>query len=87
MKARMRPTPSIVIAMIALFISLGGSAVAVTRSGDTSTDRAGSRGKLTLSFGKLIDRDTTPFDGSLTSPPATRSARRANGSSLAESVR
>jgi hypothetical protein len=47
-----------VIAMIALFVSLGGSAVAVTGSGD------GGRGKLTLRFGKLVDRDTTPFDGS-----------------------
>lgn len=65
MKARMlRPSPSMVIAMIALFISLGGSAVAVSRSSDQSADRAATRGKLTLRFGKLIDRDTTPFDGS-----------------------
>jgi len=65
MKARiLRPTPSMVIAMIALFISLGGSAVAVTRSGDQSADRASSRGKLTLRFGKIVDKDTTPFDGS-----------------------
>ncbi len=65
MKARiLRPSPSMVIAMIALFISLGGSAVAVTRNSDQSADRASSRGKLTLRFGKIIDRDTTPFDGS-----------------------
>lgn len=64
MKARMlRPSPSMVIAMIALFISLGGSALAVTRSGDQTADRASGRGKLTLRFGKIIDKDTTPFDG------------------------
>lgn len=64
-----RLSPSMVIAMIALFISLGGSAVAVTRSSEPSANRAASRGKLTLRFGKLIDRDTTPFDGSFN--PAT----------------
>ncbi|HET7444526.1 MAG TPA: hypothetical protein VFJ57_07705 [Solirubrobacterales bacterium] len=64
MKVRIpRPSPSLVIAMVALFISLGGSAVAVTRSDEPSANRAASRGKLTLRFGKLIDRDTTPFDG------------------------
>jgi len=51
--------------MIALFVSLGGSAVTVSRSGDQgSADRAGGRGRLTLRFGKHIDRDTTPLDGS-----------------------
>lgn len=65
MKARiLRPSPSMVIAMIALFISLGGSAVAVTRSGDQAAERATNRRKLTLRFGKIIDKDTTPFDGS-----------------------
>ncbi len=59
-----RLSPAMVIAMIALFVSLGGSAVAVSRSGDHSAERATSRGKLTLRFGKLIDRDGTPFDGS-----------------------
>ena len=65
MKVRIpRPSPAMVIAMIALFVSLGGSAVAVSHSGDQSSERAVSRGKLTLRFGKLIDGDTTPFDGS-----------------------
>ena len=53
--------------MIALFVSLGGSALAVSSGGDQGAekaDRAGNRGKLTLRFGKLVDRDTTPFDGS-----------------------
>jgi len=53
-----RLSPAMVIAMIALFVTLGGSAFAVT-----SADRASTRGKLNLRFGKLIDRDTTPFDG------------------------
>jgi hypothetical protein len=51
-----------------LFVSLGGSAVAVSRGGDKSStpraERAGGLGKLTLRFGKLVDKDTTPFDGS-----------------------
>lgn len=32
--------------------------------GAQSPERAGARGNLTLRFGKLIDRDTTPLDGS-----------------------
>lgn len=65
MKVRIsRPSPALVIAMIALFVSLGGSAVAVSRSGDQGAERAASRGKLTLRFGKIFDRDGTPFDGS-----------------------
>jgi hypothetical protein len=63
-----RPSPAMVIAMIALFVSLGGSAVAVSQGGDKSSapraERAGGLGKLTLRFGKLVDKDTTPFDGS-----------------------
>jgi hypothetical protein len=58
-----RPSPAMVIAMIALFASLGGSALAVSR-GDHSSERSAPRGKLTLRFGKLVDRDTTPLDGS-----------------------
>lgn len=58
-----RPSPALVVAMIALFASLGGSAFAVSR-GTQSSERAGARGNLMLRFGKLIDRDTTPFDGS-----------------------
>jgi hypothetical protein len=65
MKARIpRPSPALVIAMIALFLSLGGSAIAVSRSGGHDAERASSRGKLTLRFGKIIDKDGTPFDGS-----------------------
>lgn len=59
-----RLSPSMVIALIALFLSLGGSAIAVTRSGNHGANRMPTRGKLTLRFGKIIDKDTTPFDGS-----------------------
>jgi hypothetical protein len=62
-----------VIAMVALFISLGGSAVAVTSGADPG------RGKLTLRIGKLVDKDTTPSTALSSSRKATRSARRANG--------
>lgn len=58
-----RPSPAMVLATIALFVSLGGSALAVSGGGEKATSSA-SRGKLTLRFGKLVDRDTTPFDGS-----------------------
>lgn len=59
-----RPSPAMVVAMIALFASLGGSAFAVSRGTQSSERAGGVRGNLTLRFGKLIDRDTTPFDGS-----------------------
>jgi len=62
------PSPAMVVAMIALFVSLGGSAVAVSRGGDNGSapkaERAAGLGKLTLRFGKIVDKDTTPFDGS-----------------------
>lgn len=59
MKIRnVRPSPALILALIALFVTLGGSAFAVT-----SGDRASTRGKLSLRFGKLVDRDTTAFDG------------------------
>lgn len=59
-----RPSPAMVVAMIALFVSLGGSALAVSGSGNEQATSSASRGKLTLRFGKLVDRDTTPLDGS-----------------------
>ena len=68
-----RLSPALAIAMIALFVTLGGSAFAVT-----SGDRASTRGKLSLRFGKLVDRDTTAFDGSrniaLVTPPARKAS-------------
>ena len=52
--------------MIALFIALGGTAFAFSsNSGSSTADRAaGGRGGLTLRFGKLVDTDSTQFDGS-----------------------
>jgi hypothetical protein len=66
MKPRIpRPSPAMVVAIIALFIALGGTAFAFSsNSGSSTADRAGGRGKLTLRFGKLVDRDTTSLDGS-----------------------
>jgi hypothetical protein len=58
-----RPSPAMVVAMIALFASLGGSALAVS-SGDEKATSSAKRGKLSLRFGKIVDRDTTPLDGS-----------------------
>jgi hypothetical protein len=59
-----RPSPAMVVAMIALFVSLGGSALAVSGDSDEKATSSARRGKLTLRFGKLVDRDTTPLDGS-----------------------
>lgn len=58
-----RPSPAMVVAMIALFASLGGSALAVSGSEEKATSST-KRGKLSLRFGKPLDRDTTPLDGS-----------------------
>jgi hypothetical protein len=59
------PSPAMAIAMIALFIALGGTAFAFSsNSGSSTANRTGERGKLTLRFGKLVDTDSTQFDGS-----------------------
>jgi len=66
MKLRIpHPSPAMAVAMIALFIALGGTAFAFSsNSSNSAADRAGGRGKLTLRFGKLVDTDSTQFDGS-----------------------
>lgn len=65
MKLRIpHPSPAMAVAMIALFIALGGTAFAFSNGSSGTADRAGGRGKLTLRFGKLVDKDGTPFDGS-----------------------
>lgn len=66
MKLRIpHPSPAMAVAMIALFIALGGTGFAFSSNNGSSTaDRAGGRAKLTLRFGKIVDRDTTQFDGS-----------------------
>ncbi len=65
MKLRIpRPSPAMVVAMIALFVALGGTAFAFSNGSSNTADRTGGRGKLTVRFGKLIDSDSTAFDGS-----------------------
>ena len=66
MKLRIpHPSPAMAVAMIALFVALGGTAFAFSSNNGSSTaDRAGGRRKLTLRFGKLVDTDSTQFDGS-----------------------
>lgn len=59
------PSPAMAVAMIALFVALGGTAFAFSNNSNSgASDRAGGRGKLTLRFGKLVDTDSTQFDGS-----------------------
>jgi hypothetical protein len=58
------PSPAMAVALVALFIALGGSAFAFSSGSSGTADRAGGRGKLTLRFGKLVDTDSTAFDGS-----------------------
>ncbi len=61
MKAKLhRPSTVLVVALIALFVALGGSALA--HSGPTAA-RPAHRGKIKLRFGKLVDTDTTAGDG------------------------
>lgn len=57
-----RPSPAMVVAVISLFVALGGSAFAYNlgRHSVHSVNLA----KLKVRTGKLIDRDTTAYDGS-----------------------
>jgi len=65
MKLRIpHPSPAMAVALVALFIALGGSAFAFSNGSSNTADRAGGRGKLTLRLGKIFDRDGTPSDGS-----------------------
>jgi hypothetical protein len=61
-----QPSPAMGVALVALFISLGGSAFAFSHDSGSSAsaEPAGTGGKLTLRFGKLVDTDSTAFDGS-----------------------
>lgn len=61
MKAKLhRPSTVLVVALIALFVALGGSALA--HSGQTAA-RPTQHGKIKLRFGKIVDTDTTANDG------------------------
>jgi hypothetical protein len=55
-----RPSPAMVVALIALFIALGGSALALGGSGRS---RASHDPKYVVRTGKIVDRDTTGHDG------------------------
>ncbi|HVC07314.1 MAG TPA: hypothetical protein VND98_07015 [Solirubrobacterales bacterium] len=72
MKAKLhRPSLSTVIALIALFVSLGGTAIAFGLGRDSvhseniapGAVRASALGKLNLRVGKIHDFDTTAGDG------------------------
>ena len=66
-----RPSPAMIVALIALFIALGGSALAYgSRDGSAHPEGATldlgriGHGKFTLRSGKIVDADTTADDGS-----------------------
>jgi hypothetical protein len=56
-----RPSPAMVVALLALFVALGGSAFGL--SSNATRSRAGHTPKFRLRAGKIVDRDTTPHDG------------------------
>ncbi len=63
------PSPATVIALIALFVALGGTAYGLGRDAGRSqapsaaASRAAGFGRLRLRAGKIIDTDTTADDG------------------------
>lgn len=56
-----RPSPAMVVALLALFVALGGNALGL--GGTASRSRAGREPTYRLRAGKIIDRDTTAHDG------------------------
>ena len=69
MKNLPRPSPAMIVALLALFVSLGGSAVGYSLGQDAGSERAhASRARhhvrYRLRAGKIVDGDTTAFDGS-----------------------
>lgn len=67
-----RPSPAMVVALIALFLTLGGSALGYNLGRDSgrsgavasSSGRGHHHAIYRLRAGKIVDRDTTPGDGS-----------------------
>lgn len=58
MKIKLRhPSPTMVVALLALFLALGGNALGL------SVNRSGAGSKYRLRAGKIVDRDTTAHDG------------------------
>lgn len=58
MKAKM-PSPAMLVALLALFIALGGGAYGLGRKSG-----GGGLGKFTLRAGRVVDMDNTAGDGS-----------------------
>lgn len=58
------PSPAMIVALIALFVALGGSALGyrAANSNDASAS-ARHHAKYRLRAGKIVDRDTTAHDG------------------------
>jgi hypothetical protein len=56
-----RPSPAMVVALLGLFVALGGSAFGLSNSATQSG--AGHNPKYRLRSGKIVDRDTTAHDG------------------------
>lgn len=56
-----RPSPAMMVAGLALFIALGGSAIGLSNQGIQL--RPGQHSKFRLRGGKIIDRDSTAHDG------------------------
>jgi hypothetical protein len=52
-----RPSPAMVVALLALFVALGGSALGL--SDNATQSRTGHDPKYRLRAGKIVDRDTT----------------------------
>ena len=73
MKTSLRPSPAMIVALVALFVALGGSALGygLGREGggsgtaaETYARAAHHHAHYRLRSGKIIDSDTTPGDGS-----------------------
>jgi hypothetical protein len=68
---KLRPSPAMVVALLALFVAMGGSAFAfgLGRNSVHSANiapgavKASDLGKLSLRSGKIVDADTTAGDG------------------------
>lgn len=62
------PSPAMIVALIALFVALGGSALGYKAGRDSAKPGGASasarhHAKYRLRAGKIIDRDTTAHDG------------------------
>jgi len=66
MKAK-KPSPAMLVALLALFVALGGTAYGVGNgaagAGPAASASGAGLGKLTLRAGKIVDFDNTADDG------------------------